>query len=248
MLTSFYHCFRRGLLLSSLREKVEPPGAARPDGREEEKASAVWKYRAELSKKLIEDEHRLRARWGPEASGAARRMVTIWLDEILIQAPWPGRKHWLRKPLQSEWGEGRSGGVWFFRQLEGLNPARLDDRELAGLALRCISLGLSGCHGRDPERLDQVRCGLQERFCFKDDIPIFPPPLPPGRKKTYLGASGLKFLVALAAILSIVWLADDYSLERDLNKIAAEAEAASGREAGPAAPGLHGDPGRSEAS
>jgi type IV/VI secretion system ImpK/VasF family protein len=176
-------------------------------------------------------------------------MVTIWLDELLIQFPWPGRKAWLRKPLQSEWGEGRSGGVWFFQEIEGLDPTRLDDRELAALALRCVSLGLSGRHGRDLERLDQVRCELQERFGFEDDIPIFPPLLPSGgRKKTGLGASGWKFLVALAAILSIVWWAGDFSLERTLNKITGQVETSSGRDAGPAAPSLHGDLRRAETS
>lgn len=224
MLKSFHACFRLGLLMSCQRE-AEEPDAARRDV-EEEKASAVRKQRAVLLKKLTEAERRLMARWGPEAAETARRMVTVWLDEILVLAAWPGRELWLRKPLQSDWNEGRSGGLWFFQQIDILNPARRDDRELAALALRCLSLGLGGCHGREPEKLDQVRRQIQDRFALKDDSPIFPPALPSGgRKKTVLGPSGLKILAVLAAILLIIWVAGGFSLGRTLNRITAEAEA-----------------------
>lgn len=232
MLKCFYPCFRLGLLLSCQRESAEQVGTARSDSRDEA-ASAIRKYRSELLKKMTEAEHKLMTRWEPETAGAARRMVTVWLDEILIKSTWPGREQWLRKPLQSEWGEGRSGGLWFFQQLEGLNPARKDDRQLAVLALRCISLGLTGCYGREPDRLNEVRRDVQERFALKDDTPIFPPPLPTAKIRVkYIGSRGWRLLAVLILIPFLFWLLGGFSLNRTLSKINIEtpAPASLGRE------------------
>lgn len=208
MLNAFQPCFTMALFLSVQRAETE--GEAVP----------AAKYRAILLEKLALGEGLVMTRWGEEAAAAARRMVTVCLDEILNCAPWPGREEWLRKPLQSEWGEGRSGGAWFFQYLEGLSPARRDGRELAALALRCISLGLSGPYGRDAEALGQVRRDIQHNFSFHGS-PVFPPPLPPlGRKKSAFFA--LKILAAALAALGLLGLAGALSLEARLNSLVEE--------------------------
>lgn len=242
MLKSFHPCFKLGLDLSHQRASLDQPEADACQTAEE-KASALRKHRKDFLKKMTAAEHAVMARWGPEAAGAARRMVTVWLDEILIEAPWPGREDWLRKPLQSQWGEGRSGGLWFFRKLEELNPARQDDRELAALALRCISLGLTGSYGRDPDGLGEVRRRIQARFDFKDDTPVFPPPLPPGRKGKILNSSGRRLLAVLLLVPLLFWIVSGLSLNRSFRAIlnnadqaAFEARSSSGRLAAPSSP------------
>lgn len=268
MLKFFYPCFRLGLHLARPQSETEqgqtPPSVSKAGERlnpdpaerfedhrdrrgalpikgEEDQAAAFRKHRREFLKKLAEAEHGIMTGWGPEAAAVARRMATVWLDEILIKSSWPGRQHWLRKPLQSEWGEGRSGGLWFFQQLEQLSPARKDDRELAALALRCISLGLTGCYGREPDQLNEVRKNIQDRFEFKDDQPLFPPPPPPaGAPKARIGPAGRRLLAALILIPLLFWLWGGLSLGRTLDKINSQTAVTSPFDLEPPSNSLHG--------
>lgn len=225
MLDTFYPCFKLGLFLACqeapsklLSEKFE----LEPD----EDITAIKESRCELTKLLSAAEYRTMCQWDHEAAIVARRMITVWLDEVLIRSQWPGRKYWLRKPLQSDWGEGRSGGLWFFRQLKQLDPARQADFELAGLALRCISMGLTGCHGRSPENLAAARLDLQNRFNLKSDMPVFPPPMQPSETKRFsVNPAALSLLAALVFMVLLAWLGANFSLNRYL----AQMELQSGR-------------------
>ena len=223
MLKVFHSCFLKGLALAALASTSESEESnLRGEAGPRPETVAAW--RRDLKKRLDLAERRVVGPWGPEAALSARRMVTVWLDELLLTSPWPGRKLWLGQPLQKDWDEGRSGGQWFFEELESLSPDRRDDRALAALALRCLTLGLSGCYGRSPEQLLAVRRRTLERFGFRADSPVFPPP-PPRRpaKNAWLSPLGRRVLLGLGIGLLLFWLVGNLSLSSRLDHISQEA-------------------------
>lgn len=241
MLKHFHSCFVMGLSLAAMKPAPEPSSAGDGPSEMELRPEAAAAWRRELKKRLDLAERRVMSQWGPEAALSARRMVTVWLDELLLTAPWPGRKLWISKPLQKDWAEGRSGGQWFFEELEILTPDRRDNRELAALALRCLTLGLAGRYGRSPEQLLKVRRETLDRFGFLADSPVFPPPMPRrSAKKVWLGPLARRLLLGLGLGLLLFWLAGDLSLNRRLDRIHHEAAGFDYEPAPAVAGSLHG--------
>lgn len=107
----------------------------------------------------------------------ARRFATAWIDERLASAAWPGRDAWRSRPFQSDWGEGRTAGEWFFDALGRLSPSRDGDIALAALALRCLALDFDGKMYYTPGELGELRRAVAGRFRLAHSPAAFPPPL-----------------------------------------------------------------------
>ena len=108
----------------------------------------------------------------------ARRFVTAWMDERLASDAWPGQGAWQAHPLQSDWGEGRRAGEWFFEAVDKLEPLRPEHLPLARLALRLLSFGYSGEMREPGEKLSDLRQRLARRFGLFQPPAVFPPSLP----------------------------------------------------------------------
>lgn len=141
----------------------------------------------------------------------ARRFVTAWIDERLSSDAWPGRHAWQAKPLQSDWGEGRTAGEWFFEALERLEPTRDGDAPLAALVLRCLDLGFDGRMHYSPQELRELRRETASRFSLPRYPASFPPPLAAeefGAARRRAWRRWLLPLFAAAALGFAYWLSD----------------------------------------
>lgn len=154
----------------------------------------------------------------------ARRFVTAWADERLVRGDWPGRDAWRARPLQSDWGEGRTAGEWFFEALEGLDPARADDAAPAAIALRCLALIFYGRMHRSPQELLDLRRDTARRFNLLSPPAVFPPSPSsqvPAKKRGGVWRRLRWWLPPLAAVLLIAaWRFAERDLDAYLEVIA----------------------------
>lgn len=158
----------------------------------------------------------------------ARRFVTAWADERLVRGDWPGRDDWRARPLQSDWGEGRTAGEWFFEALAGLDAARADDAAPAALALRCLALTFDGRMHRSPQELLDLRRDTARRFSLFSPPAAFPPsPFPPSSAARAGKRGGawrrLRWWLpplAAAVLLLAAWRFADRDLDAYLERIA----------------------------
>lgn len=154
------------------------------------------------------------------AALSARRFVTAWADERLASDGWPGRDAWRAHPLQSDWGEGRAAGEWFFDAVARLHPSRTEDGALASLALRCLTLGFDGRLYCTPQEIADLRRALVLRFGFARPPCPFPPPAGTAGDDSRGGAGAvMRWLAPLtaAALLAGAYVLADRSLLLYLN-------------------------------
>ncbi len=150
----------------------------------------------------------------------ARRFATAWADERLAGGAWAEREAWRAFPLQSDWGEGRTAGEWFFEALARLEPGRDGETALAALALRCLSLGFDGRMRYTPRQLLELRRTLARRFGLEARPAAFPPAVETGEADGgRRGGAWLRWLWPVAAALALAggFLLADQSLNRRLD-------------------------------
>lgn len=167
------HCFADCLRETLLLLDDSPPNAERG----ERDAHAVHDA---LMATLDDASRQASGLFGTQVVLLARRFVTAWIDERLASDPWSGRGAWQARPLQSDWGEGRTAGEWFFEALTRLEPARDGDTALAALALRCLALGFDGRMHYSPPELLELRRDTAQRFSLTHAPSFFPPPVDAG--------------------------------------------------------------------
>lgn len=186
------------------------------DSREAEADPAA--VRAGISALLDDAALAMLGRYSTDAVPLARRFVAAWADERLSSDDWPGRDAWRAHPLQSDWGEGRAAGEWFFDAVARLRPDRAGDGDLAALALRCLSLGFDGRLHYTPREIADLRRTLVLRFGFAQAPCPFPPPVAAGYAALPRGGGLFRFgrwlaPLAAAAVLFGAYVLADRSLD-----------------------------------
>lgn len=199
LLRCFEPCFIRVLELLDARSPEADAAAAR----------------ASLLELLDESAFSAEGRFPAQTALAARRFTTAWTDERLASDDWPGREAWRTHPLQSDWGEGRASGEWFFDAVARLNPARPEDAAPAALALRCLSLGFDGKMYYTPREIADLRRTLTLRFGFARPPRPFPPQAAGTANYTRRGAGAL--LRWLAPLAAAAILAGAYALATEFS-------------------------------
>lgn len=73
----------------------------------------------------------------------AKYAIVALIDEQIFRSPWPGRQHWLARPLQFVFFNENTAGEGFFQRLERLQmqPER---RHVLEVYFLCLSLGFQG--------------------------------------------------------------------------------------------------------
>jgi type VI secretion system protein ImpK len=73
----------------------------------------------------------------------AKYAIVALIDEQIFRSPWPGRQHWLARPLQFVYFNENTAGEGFFMRLERLQmqPER---RHVLEVYFLCLSLGFQG--------------------------------------------------------------------------------------------------------
>lgn len=73
----------------------------------------------------------------------AKYAIVALIDEQIFRSPWPGRQHWLARPLQFVYFNENTAGEGFFSRLEQLQmqPER---RHVLEIYFLCLSLGFQG--------------------------------------------------------------------------------------------------------
>ncbi|MFO0672254.1 MAG: type IVB secretion system protein IcmH/DotU [Polyangiaceae bacterium] len=73
----------------------------------------------------------------------AKYAIVALIDEQIFRSPWPGRQHWLARPLQLVFFNENTAGEGFFARLERLQmqPER---RHVLEIYFLCLSLGFQG--------------------------------------------------------------------------------------------------------
>lgn len=183
-------------------------------------SAAARLEKAETLRSLAENELRAAERSatalrGPRVARLAGRFAVAWADEYLMTRDWAGRRCWTAHPLQGDWAEGRNAGDGFFQDLQALVPSSDDDVAVAGIALRCLSLGFAGRFHGQPETLAKLHEDTVRRFSLKTRAPAFPIPLEhiPSRMKTCWYAAWLLLFGVVG-----FWLLQEHALhERGQN-------------------------------
>lgn len=73
----------------------------------------------------------------------AKYPIVALIDEQIFRSPWPGRQHWLARPLQLVFFNENTAGEGFFMRLERLQmqPER---RHVLEIYFLCLALGFQG--------------------------------------------------------------------------------------------------------
>lgn len=189
------------------------------DGGESSTETDAAAARASLLESLDAAALAAAARHSPHATLTARRFVTAWADERLASDDWPAREAWRARPLQSDWGEGRAAGEWFFDAVARLAPPNMEDAALAALALRCMTLGFDGKMYYTPRETADLRRTLVLRFGLARPPAPFPPPAESGGADRPRAGGWSRWLapLAAAAVLAGAYLLADRSLALYMN-------------------------------
>lgn len=122
--------------------------------------------RAERSRRLFEENSFLH-----DDYDLARFAVFAWIDEMLMQSEWEGRKAWKKNMLQREFYKTSGGGVEFYNKLERLEPEQNDVREVFYV---CLVSGFKGKYGPSEEDVfarDAVKSKTLKRLAGTTESP-----------------------------------------------------------------------------
>lgn len=73
----------------------------------------------------------------------AKYAIVALIDEQIFRSPWPGRQHWLARPLQFVYFNENTAGEGFFQRLERLQM-QTDRRHVLEIYFLCLALGFQG--------------------------------------------------------------------------------------------------------
>lgn len=130
-----------------------------------ETRSAPTAVRERIDGLIAEQERRVKA---GEVSWEAYRhglfAVLSWVDEVVLNSPWPSRNEWRHLMLGSF--DTLNAGKEFFTRLEEIPAASVDVKEIYFL---CLSLGFEGKYafGEKPEQLREYRHRLYRDIAAK---------------------------------------------------------------------------------
>lgn len=105
---------------------------------------------------LLSESQRKGADFAPEDYDQARFAICAWIDEAVMNSPWPERLAWTREPLQLKFYQTTNAGELFFDRLNTLGPHQNEVREVYYL---CLAMGFMGRYGNaeDAFLLDQLK-------------------------------------------------------------------------------------------
>jgi type VI secretion system protein ImpK len=144
----------------------------------------------------------------------ARFAVLAWVDELVLNSPWPHRGEWPHLMLTHH--RTLNAGKQFFDRLEQLPAAARDVREIYYF---CLALGFEGKFAltENPAALQELRRTLYHQLAAAaggvrpGDARLFPeayrrppPPAPPPRRQW--GALWLGLIVAVPVALFVIYL------------------------------------------
>ncbi len=98
----------------------------------------------------------------PESYREARFAVLSWVDETILNSPWPYRNQW--QHLMLTFYKTLNAGEEFFRRLEAIPSHANDIREIYYL---CVSLGFQGKYafGDNLNEIRELKHGLYRQLC-----------------------------------------------------------------------------------
>jgi type VI secretion system protein ImpK len=165
---------------------------------------------------LIEAQEQ-RARGGEvvwESYLEARFAVLAWVDELVMNSPWPHRGQWQHLMLTHH--RTLNAGKQFFDRLEQIPAAARDVREVYYF---CLALGFEGkfALGDNPATLRELRRTLYHQLSAASggvrpgDARLFPeayrrPPPPASPPRRQWGALWLGLIAAVPVVLFVVYL------------------------------------------
>lgn len=144
----------------------------------------------------------------------ARFAVLAWVDELVLNSPWPHREQWPHLMLTHH--RTLNAGKQFFDRLEQLPAAARDVREIYYF---CLALGFEGKFAltENPAALQELRRTLYHQLAAAGggvrpgDARLFPeayrrppPPAPPPRRQW--GALWLGLIAAVPVALFVIYL------------------------------------------
>lgn len=74
----------------------------------------------------------------------AKYAIAAFLDEIILNSPWPEKEQWSARPLQYEFFRESMAGVEFFNRLETLRRSAATQRDVLEVYYTCLILGFEG--------------------------------------------------------------------------------------------------------
>lgn len=120
--------------------------------------------------------------------------TACFIDEQVMDSPWPGRQQWAGEMLQRVLFNTTEGGVQFFSELDELNPYNPVERDIREVYFYCLALGFTGQYYQpgDRARLDEiiatnaallqtVKESEAEFVADSDDTPARAPAIAPAR-------------------------------------------------------------------
>ena len=111
---------------------------------ENNEAHSATDERIRIRNALDQAEARLGQR--PEWAIAKYAMVS-WIDEVLIEAEWPGRRWWEDNVLEVEYYKTREANSHFYER--AIEAAKLSNKDALEVFYVCVMLGFRGLY-RDP--------------------------------------------------------------------------------------------------
>jgi len=171
--------------------------------------------RDRLSALIEAQERRARAGEVPwDAYAEARFAVLAWVDEAVLNSPWPSRGDW--QHLMLTYYGTLNAGKEFFERLERLPSAGRDVREIYYF---CLALGFEGkfALAEDPRALRELKQTLYHQLAstsggvLPSDARLFPeayrrPPAPAPPPARSLVGLWLGLIVAVPVILFVIYL------------------------------------------
>lgn len=159
------------------------------DGFDSETGELEYRSFRQHVEQLLRD-HRQGAdqNYSREAHQSGQFAAACFIDERVMDSPWPGRHLWAGEMLQRVLFNTTEGGVLFFSRLDELNPYNPVERDIREVYFYCLALGFAGQYYQpgDRARLDEIiatNAGLlqtgngpePEFFADSEDTPVRPP-------------------------------------------------------------------------
>ena len=176
---------------------------------------APEEVRARVENLVEEGERRAKAMgFREEDTRLALFALAAWLDEILMNAPWPGRDAWARGLLQTKYFETTKAGEEFYSYLKALRPDQDPVREVFALAL---AMGFRGryCNPGDEKVVREI-LGSESSLLLGPEAAaalqgreLFPEAYPKDEEGPSLGRGARRlepFQIALAAAPPVLFL------------------------------------------
>lgn len=77
-----------------------------------------------------------------EDATEARYAICAFIDEMVLNSPWPGRTYWMNRPLQLAYFNENTAGEGFFTHLDNLRRQRRPN--VVAIYYACLQLGFRG--------------------------------------------------------------------------------------------------------